>query len=46
MESIFNVKEGINKTTQWYYEVINKNKTPLIATNDQISEYMKKSNLR
>ena len=41
-----NVKEGINKTTQWYYEVINKNKTPLIATNDQISEYMKKSNLR
>ena len=42
----FSSKEGIHNTIKWYYDVVNKKKSPSKATIDQIDQYMKKSKLR
>ena len=38
--------EGINKTIEWYYDVINRKKSHLEATSDQIDQYMKQADLK
>ena len=42
----YNTKNGIKKTIQWYYDVVINKNSPSTATNDQITEYMKKANLK
>jgi len=45
-KSTYNTKNGIKKTIQWYYDVIKNKKNPSKVTNDQISEYMRRANLK
>ncbi len=42
----YNTQTGIRKTIQWYFDVVKNKKNPAKITNDQISEYMQKSNLK
>ena len=43
---ILSTKKGVRKTVQWYFDVVQNKKNSFDVTNQQIEEYMDKSNLK
>ena len=43
---ILSTKKGVRKTVQWYFDVVENKKNSFDVTNQQIKEYMDKSNLK
>ena len=39
----YNVTESVNVTTDWYYEVLKKKRSPVVTTLSQIKKYMNES---
>ena len=42
--SIYNVRNTVRITTEWYLEVLKKRKNPSIITSEQIDRYMNEKN--
>ncbi len=42
----YSIKQSVKVTTQWYYDVLKRKKSPSVVTNQQIQDYMNENNWR
>ena len=40
MKPTYSIKQSVKVTTQWYYDVLKRKKSPSEVTNQQIQDYM------